>query len=183
VVQEVRWKRGGTEPAGEYTFLYGNENENHESGTGLFCTYDNHTIISAVQRVEIASDRISYITLRGRWCDIVLNVHVPTEDKIDDMKDSSYEELESVFDKFPKYNMNILLGDFNAIVGWEGIFTPTIGNETLKEISNENGVRIVNFATSKNLIVKNVQCPHNVTYINLLGHLLMERLTIKLIIF
>jgi hypothetical protein len=29
-VQEVRWNRGGTEPAGEYTFFQGKENENHE---------------------------------------------------------------------------------------------------------------------------------------------------------
>jgi hypothetical protein len=29
-VQEVRWNRGGTEPAGEYTFFYGKGSENHE---------------------------------------------------------------------------------------------------------------------------------------------------------
>jgi exonuclease III len=29
-VQEVRWEGGGTEPVGEYTFLYGKGNENHE---------------------------------------------------------------------------------------------------------------------------------------------------------
>jgi hypothetical protein len=35
-------------------------------------------IISAVKRVEIVSDRVSYIILRGRWCHItVLNVHAP----------------------------------------------------------------------------------------------------------
>jgi hypothetical protein len=27
-VQEVRWDRGGTAPAGEYTFFYGKGNEN-----------------------------------------------------------------------------------------------------------------------------------------------------------
>jgi hypothetical protein len=54
-------------------------------------------IISAVKRVEFVSSRVSYIILRGRWCDIiVLNVHAPTEDKIDDMKDRFYEELEHV---------------------------------------------------------------------------------------
>jgi hypothetical protein len=38
---------------------------------------------------------MAYIIMRGRWCDIiVLNVHVPTEDKIDDIKDRFYEELE-----------------------------------------------------------------------------------------
>jgi hypothetical protein len=30
-VQEVRWDGGGTEPAGEYTFFYGNGNENYEN--------------------------------------------------------------------------------------------------------------------------------------------------------
>jgi hypothetical protein len=44
-----------------------------------------------------------YKILRGRWCDIiVLKVHAPTEDKIDDVKGKFYEELERVFDKFPK---------------------------------------------------------------------------------
>jgi hypothetical protein len=38
----------------------------------------------------------------------------PTEDKIDNMKGRLYEELEHIFDKFPKYYMKILLGDFNA---------------------------------------------------------------------
>jgi hypothetical protein len=61
-------------------------------------------IISAVKRVESVSDRMSYIVLRGRWFyTIVLHVHGPTEDKIDDVKDSFYEELERIFDKFPKF--------------------------------------------------------------------------------
>jgi hypothetical protein len=56
-------------------------------------------IILAVRRVEFVSDRMSYIILRGRWCDIiVLNVHALTEDKIDDIKGRFFEELEQVFD-------------------------------------------------------------------------------------
>jgi hypothetical protein len=56
--------------------------------------------------------------------------------------------------------MKIMLGDFNAKVGREDIFKPTIGNESLHEVSNDNGVRLVNFATSKNLRVKNTMSPH-----------------------
>jgi hypothetical protein len=94
---------------------------------------------------------MSYIILRGRWCHvIVLNVHAPTEDKPDYVKDSFYEKLELVFDKFRKYHMKILLGDFNAKVGREDIFKPIIGNESLREISNDNGVTILSFATYKN---------------------------------
>ncbi|PNF14989.1 hypothetical protein B7P43_G01541 [Cryptotermes secundus] len=89
-----------------------------------------------------------------------MNVHAPTEDKIDDIKDRFYEELEHVFDKFPKNPTKILLGDFNVEVGREDIFKPTIGNESLHEISNDNCVRVVNFATSKNLTVKSTMFPH-----------------------
>jgi hypothetical protein len=45
--------------------------------------------------------------------------------------------------------MKILLGDFSAKVGREDIFKPTFGNESLHEISNDNGVRALHFATSK----------------------------------
>jgi hypothetical protein len=45
----------------------------------------------------------------------------------------------------------ILLGHFNAKLGREDIFKPTIENESLHQDSNDNGVRIVNFATSKKI--------------------------------
>jgi hypothetical protein len=41
-------------------------------------------MIIAVTRIEFIGDRMSYITLRGRWCDvIVLNVQAPPEDESD----------------------------------------------------------------------------------------------------
>jgi hypothetical protein len=88
--------------------------------------------------------------LTANWCHItVLNVHAPTKEKNDDVKDSFYEGLERVFDKVPKYHTKILLEDFNAKVGREDIFKLTNGKESLHKISNNNGVRLVNFATSK----------------------------------
>jgi hypothetical protein len=92
------------------------------------------------------------------------DVHAPTEDETDDVKDSFYEELECVLDKFPKDHMKILLGDFSAKVGRKNIFKPTIGNEGLHEISNDNGVRLVNFSTSKNLRVKSMTFSHRNVY-------------------
>jgi hypothetical protein len=96
-------------------------------------------IILAVRRVEFVSDRMSYIILRGQWCNIIaLNVHAPCEDKSNDIKDIFNEELGHVFDKFPTYDVKILLGDFDAKVGREDIFKPTVGNESSHEISNDN---------------------------------------------
>jgi len=87
-------------------------------------------------------------------------VHAPSEEKSEESKDSFYEELEQIFDHFPKYDVKILLGDFNAKVGRENIFKPTIGQESLHQDSIDNGVRLVNFATSKNLLVKSKMFPH-----------------------
>jgi hypothetical protein len=66
-------------------------------------------ILTEVKRVEFVSDRMSYIILRGRWCHInVLNVPATTENKTNDVKGSFDEELKRVFDKIPKYHMEIL---------------------------------------------------------------------------
>jgi hypothetical protein len=43
--------------------------------------------------------------------------------------------------------MKILLVDFNKKFGKKDIFNPTSGNESLHQDINDNGVRIVNFAT------------------------------------
>jgi hypothetical protein len=82
--------------------------------------------------------------------------------------------------------MKILLGDFNAKVGRDNIFNPTIGNESLHQDSNDNDVRIVNFATAKNLVVKRTMflhqnlhkytwtSPDGKTY-NQIDHILVDR--------
>jgi hypothetical protein len=93
-----------------------------------------HKIIrSAAKGSEFVSERLLYIILRSRWCCIiVLNVHAPTEDRPDDVKDSLYEELEHIFDGLPKYYTKILLGDFNAKVGRDNLLKLIVGNEWLQ---------------------------------------------------
>ena len=48
-------------------------------------------LVSAVKRIEFVSDRLSYIVLRGCWLHIILvTVHVPSEEKSEELKDSFY---------------------------------------------------------------------------------------------
>jgi hypothetical protein len=49
-VQEVRWEKGGTERAEDYTFFYAVRDR----------FFVHKRIISAVRRVEFVSDRMSY---------------------------------------------------------------------------------------------------------------------------
>jgi hypothetical protein len=59
---------------------------------------------------------------------IVLNVHAPRDDKSDKVEDNFYKETGHVFNQFPRYNMKILLGDFNTKIGILDIFKSTVGN-------------------------------------------------------
>jgi hypothetical protein len=45
--------------------------------------------------------------------------------------------------------MKILLEGFNSKLGRDSIFKPTVGNESLHQDGNDNGVRVVTAATSK----------------------------------
>jgi hypothetical protein len=136
----------GNKSVGNYVFFYGNWNENHELGTGYLYTRKSH------QQLRGQSDRI-YVALRSRWSHIIdLNVRSPKEDKTRirsklSMRNGTY------FCIFPKYNMKILFGEFRSKVGTEDISNPTSRNECLHQNSNDNGAGVVNFATSKNLIV------------------------------
>jgi len=57
-------------------------------------------------------------------------VHAPRGKKNGDSKDSFHEELQQVFNHFPKYHTKILLGDFNAEVGGENIYNQQLGLES-----------------------------------------------------
>jgi len=82
-VQEVRLGQSGDSKSRGFYFFLWKRKRNHQLGTGFFV---HHRIVSAVKRVEFVSDRVSYIALRGRWCNIVLNVHAPSEEKNDASK-------------------------------------------------------------------------------------------------
>ena len=67
-----------------YRGLGGTEGGGHSKSRGLFLSTEKkrksstrksfclqHRIISAVKRAEFVTDRMSYIVLRGRWCNII----------------------------------------------------------------------------------------------------------------
>jgi len=94
-------------------------------------------------------------------CNIsVLFLHTLTDEKSDDSIDSFYEEVDHVFDHFPKYHIKIMLGDYNAEMERQDIFKPTFRNDSLHHDSNDNDVRIANLAAAKNLVVKRMMFPH-----------------------
>lgn len=70
-----------------------------------------------------------------------------------DLKDSFYETLEKIFNSISSHSIIIVLGDMNAQVGRERVFEKTPGKESFYLQCNNNGLRLVSFAASKNLSI------------------------------
>jgi hypothetical protein len=52
------------------------------------------------------------------------------------------------------------MGDANAKVGRETVHQPTIGKHSRHEITNENGLRVVDFAAGKQMAIKSTYFMH-----------------------
>jgi hypothetical protein len=67
----------------------------------------------------------------------------------EESKDQFYEQLERAYGFCPNYDVKMILEDANAKVHRETVHQPTIGKHNLHEITNENGLRLVDFAAGR----------------------------------
>ncbi|XP_023311516.1 craniofacial development protein 2-like [Anoplophora glabripennis] len=73
------------------------------------------------------------------------------EEKEEEEKEEFYERIEGVYNKIPRYDVKMVIGDFNAKIGKEEIYKPIIGSHSKHNQSNENGKKLIEFATEKDL--------------------------------
>ena len=58
------------------------------------------------------------------------------------------------------HDIKIVLGDFNAKIGQEGIFGPTVGQFSLHSRTSPNGVRPIDFVAVQNMLVCSTRFQH-----------------------
>ncbi|KAL4141519.1 hypothetical protein QTP88_004148 [Uroleucon formosanum] len=105
------------------------------------------------------------ILVKGKiWDNALLNCYAPTEDKNNEVKSDFYEDLENTYDSLPGNTVKIIVGDLNAQIGWEASYRSTIRQENLHMTSNDNGVLVINFAVSKDLVVSSTFFPRKDIY-------------------
>jgi len=89
-----------------------------------------------------------------------VNAHAPSEEKSDEEKEEFYSLLESALERILRHCIIILLGDFNAKIGKKECFKTTTGSNSLHQLSNNNGCRLIELATGKGLKIKSTSFPH-----------------------
>jgi endonuclease/exonuclease/phosphatase family metal-dependent hydrolase len=183
-LQEIRWLGNGTLEKKNCVMFYSCNPVRHVFGVGF---YANSRLLSNILHFEPVNDRLCWIRVRGKFRNYsIINAHAPTGDKDDEEKDKFYLELETVYSHWPRHDIKMVLGDFNAKVGKEESNYPYAGRSGLHEECNRNAYKLVQFAAATNMIIggtifthKNI---HKVTWrspdgdtMNQIGHILIQR--------
>jgi endonuclease/exonuclease/phosphatase family metal-dependent hydrolase len=71
-----------------------------------------------------------------------------------------YEDLDQIYEGCPKKYVKIIIGDLNAKIDQEEIYGPIIGKYSLHTLSSDNGIRLKDFACSKNVVVASTLFSH-----------------------
>ena len=181
-LQEVRWINNGVIDKKEYTMYY-SCGAKHQFGTGFIV---NRKIKHLVIGFTPVNERISCLRIKGKFSNYsIINIHAPTEEKCEEEKDTFYNLLENTYDTCPRYDVKIVIGDANAQIGKEELFVPVIGKHSLHESSNGNGLKLIDFATSRGMVIGSTLFPHKKIHkgtwkspdnqtINQIDHILIE---------
>jgi exonuclease III len=137
-LQEMRWHGTGRIDNPEFTVIYsGPQKRTGQLGTGFMIT---RKMKASILEYETINDGICKLRMKGRYRNItIISVHAPTEEKEEREKEEFYQCLEETYQKIQKYDLVIIMGDFNAKIRKEVYQKKAAGNYSMHDISNENG--------------------------------------------
>lgn len=156
-LQEIRWPNSGFLEQRNYS-LYHSAATNGMLGTGFLIS---NRLRNNIIDFKPISDRMSMIRLKGQFYNItIINVHAPSEDKDDNTKNTFYNKLDKAVGKVPKFDMRLIIGDFNGKIGKEIIYQPIIGKHSIHPETSNNGTRMIELAAANNLKISSTYFPH-----------------------
>jgi hypothetical protein len=165
-LSESRWPGQGVSRIRSTTILHSGSSSAHIHGVAIVLSPQARSSWEAAGCVFIpTSERILSNRLKTHLGFAVIAVYAPINPTNSTSEDSAasvafYDQLHSVVASAPRRDMVIVLGDFNARVGHgPGHLSPAIGPHCLDEC-NGNGVRLLDFCTSNELIVTNTWFQH-----------------------
>ncbi|KAF0714277.1 ribosome biogenesis protein TSR3 isoform X1, partial [Aphis craccivora] len=182
-IQEIRWSGQGSTEIDNSIIFFGQCDNCRQGGTGFIV---KKNIAPAIKDFKVVNSRLTILIVEGKFFNVVfVNAHAPSEDKSDEEKEEFYSLLESKLEGIPRHCIIILLGDFSAKIGKEECFKTTTVSNSLHQLSNNNGFRLIELATGMGLKIKSTSFPHNKIhkgtwrspggrYINQIDHVLVS---------
>ena len=154
----MRWTGQGRTNLSSCDVYYRGQASRHEFGCGFAVSGD---LRERVSRFTPVDERLAAIRIKAKYFYIsLICAHAPTVDKDDITKDAFYDKLEVLYNRCPRSNIKVLVGDFNAKVGREGIFGPTVGKHSLHEKTSDNGFRLVSLSAAQNMLISSTRFQH-----------------------
>jgi exonuclease III len=137
-LQEIRLQGHGEINKKNFAVIYsGPENRTGQNGKRFIIS---RKIKESILECEPINDRLCRIRIRGKFRNLtIILAYAPTEDKDEEEKVEFYGKLERICSRVPKYDMLMIMGDFNAKVGREECRHKVSGKYSLHEHSYENG--------------------------------------------
>ena len=161
-IQEIHWIDQGTLEKKDHPIFYSCDRKQHMLEVGFVVKKNFKRMVIDFKAI---STRICTLRIKGKSFNYtIINVHAPTEVSTLEgkEKESFYDVIQKTYDDSPSYDAKIIIGDMNAQVGKEEIYRPTIGSHSLHENTNDNGYRLIQFATVckySDIILKLMQLP------------------------
>jgi hypothetical protein len=97
-----------------------------------------------------------YLRLKGKFFNIAV---LCASSKVNDDISSFYNKLDRIDQTIPKLNIGMVTGDMNARIGKNPLISCS-GKYSLHEISNNNGEKQCDFATSGDLVISSIIFQH-----------------------
>lgn len=123
-LQEMRWCGNGRIDKKKYSVFYsGPDTRTGQYGTGFII---NSKMKQSYLGFEPIGDRMCKLKLKGRFRNVsIISAYAPTEEATDEEKITFYDKLDRECSKIPRYDVLILLGDFNTKIDREELILIT----------------------------------------------------------
>jgi hypothetical protein len=140
--------------------LFYSGGETHHRGVGFAIKL---SLSASVLSFSAISDRLAVLELDGTVPFTVIAAYAPIDCSTIDDKDQFYHDLQTCCDRIPQKHGRLVLGDFNAETGRDNSAFPGIlGNHGIGKL-NDNGTRMLSFATANSLVCANSFFQHKRT--------------------
>jgi exonuclease III len=124
--------------------------EQNVFGTGFLV---HRKLKSYILNFEPVDEHMCYLRMKGKFFNTtIFCVHAPTEEKDEKIKNSFCDRLDRTYQKMPKHDVKIIIGDMNAKVG-KDLMIPNVGKFGLHDVSNDNGTRLADISVTRNLVI------------------------------